>query len=74
VSQSVAFPTWDADWSIDCDWLTDCDWSAVESSLSLASWFWFAVLLWFPDSLIDCVTLASPNACCDCGIEPLLLQ
>ena len=29
-----------------------------------------AVPFWDADWLIDCVTLASPNACCGCGIAP----
>jgi hypothetical protein len=29
-----------------------------------------AVPFWDADWLIDCVTLASPNACCVCGIAP----
>jgi hypothetical protein len=42
----------------------------VEAKLSLAAWLWLAVLFWFPDWLIDWSTVASPNACCGCGIAP----
>jgi hypothetical protein len=50
--------------------VASCDWVTVEAKLSLAAWLWLAVLFWFPDWLIDWSTVASPNACCGCGIAP----
>ena len=45
----ITFMTCDADWLIYCDCPIDCDWSTVEPGLSLASWFWFAVLVQVAD-------------------------